>query len=142
MIMDKQCFLRISQVKSVTGLPNSTIYARILRGLSRNRFLLDHALWSGWNPTSKTGLPSRSHQQGGDAPLFMPTHQPASPSTNRQGESVPVPAWQLLLGRGSAGRFVGAFPLRSSRSRRRVITLFIANKSTEIAICRLKSSPF
>ena len=35
-----------------------------------NRFHSDHALWSGWSQTFKTGLLSRSQQRGGNTPLF------------------------------------------------------------------------
>ena len=35
----------------------------LLGELSRSRFHLDHALWSGWSQTFKTGFPSRSQQQ-------------------------------------------------------------------------------
>ena len=40
------------------------------RAPSPSRFHLDHALWSGWSQTFKTGLPSRSQQRGGNTPLF------------------------------------------------------------------------
>ena len=90
---------RLSQDRPGAGLSKSTTYSRISEGAFPTHIpslsLLDVCV--GYDIQRRIRLEFVAMKRS--SCILQTTQQPASPSTNPLGESVPVPAWQLILPR-------------------------------------------